>query len=180
MPTNNKTESLYEVLARLQPKLERAEKSSKNPHYKSKYAGLDEFIEVARPVLNEEGCFLTHTLDFVPERTELKEDGTKVHYPRQDFCTCRIIRGEQEIKTQMPLLMGGRDDAQAFGSALTYARRYTLQALLCIATDEPDDDGVKAVGEKKVAAMASGRSNGKTPTSRRAAVEASADAFLKP
>jgi len=180
MPTNNKTESLYEVLARLQPKLERAEKSSKNPHYKSRYAGLDEFIEVARPVLNKEGCFLTHTIDSVREYTELREDGTKVHYPRQDFCTCHIARGEQEIKTQMPILMGGRDDAQAFGSALTYARRYTLQALLCIATDEPDDDGVKAVGENKVAAMASGRSNGKTPTSRRAAVEANVDGFLKP
>lgn len=161
MPTNNKTESLYAVLARVQKKLERAEKSSRNPHYKSLYAGLDEFIEVARPVLNEEGCFLSHSLDFIAERTELREDGTKVHYPRQDFCTCRIIYGDQEVKSSMPLLISGRgDDNQAFGSALTYARRYTLQALLCIATDEPDDDGNAAVGEEAIKAKLGRRGNG--------------------
>jgi len=161
MPTNNKTESLYAVLARVQKKLERAEKSSRNPHYKSLYAGLDEFIEVARPVLNEEGCFLSHSLDFIAERTELREDGTKVHYPRQDFCTCRIVYGDQEVKSSMPLLVSDRgDDNQAFGSALTYARRYTLQALLCIATDEPDDDGNAAVGEEAIKAKLGRRGNG--------------------
>ena len=164
MPTNNKTENLYAVLARVQKKLERAEKSSRNPHFRSMYAGLDEFIEVARPVLNEEGCFLTHSLDFVPERTELREDGTKVHFPRQDFCTCRIVYGDQEVKSSMPLLVssGRGDDNHAFGSALTYARRYTLQALLCIATDEPDDDGNASVGEEVIKAKMGKRGNGAT------------------
>tara|TARA_R110002012_G_scaffold261170_1_gene442967 strand:+ start:428 stop:1156 length:729 start_codon:yes stop_codon:yes gene_type:complete len=43
------------------------------------------------------------------------------------------------IESELPLKQQ-RDGAQAMGSALTYMRRYSLSAMLCLATDE-DDDG---------------------------------------
>ena len=176
---NKETEHIGTVLARAQLKLKKAEKSSDNPYFSSRYAGLDEVIEAIRTPLNEEGIAVVHVTDFTPERTELKEDGTKAHYPRQDFVTCKLIYGDQVLASTMPLRCA-KDDMQSLGSAITYARRYTLQSLACCQTDEPDDDGNAAVGDKKMDAKTSKRSNYKKPTakSRDEAVEANAD-FLK-
>jgi hypothetical protein len=47
----------------------------------------------------------------------------------------------------LPVTIGGRiSDAQAIGSAITYARRYSLQSLVGISADEEDDDGNSASG----------------------------------
>ena len=59
----------------------------------------------------------------------------------------------------MPL-RSAKEDMQSLGSAITYARRYTLQSLLCVATDEPDDDGNAAVGDTAMQAKTSRRGNG--------------------
>ena len=56
-------------------------------------------------------------------------------------------------------------DMQSLGSAITYARRYSLQGICCLATDEPDDDANAAVGteamDKKVSYKKRGNSQPK-------------------
>ena len=165
MQKEKETEHIGTVLARAQLKLKKAEKSSDNPYFSSRYAGLDEVIEATRTALNEEGIAVVHITDFVPERTELKEDGTKVHYPRQDFVKCKLIYGEQELASTM-VLRSAKDDMQSIGSAITYARRYTLQSLVCCQTDEPDDDGNSAVGDEKMKEKVGKRSNYKKPAAK--------------
>ena len=82
----------------------------------------------------------------------------------------------------MPLRCA-KDDMQSIGSAITYARRYTLQSLVCCQTDEPDDDGNSAVGDEKMKEKVGKRSNYKKPAakSQGEAVNKQADElFVKP
>jgi hypothetical protein len=67
------------------------------------------------------------------------------------YCVTKVFhKSGQFIEDEIPLVMGGRNDMQALGSALTYARRYSLQNLFGLAGDETDDDdGNKITPTKK-------------------------------
>lgn len=100
-------------------------KASVNPHFKSKYVDLAGCVEAVIDALNDNGIALiqhTHESDtgvivetmFVHESGETMSCG-KLHVP------------------------ASKHDAQGYGSALTYARRYSLMAACGIAPE--DDDG---------------------------------------
>lgn len=98
-----------------------------NPHFKSKFVSLPSLLETVRPVLNGAGLVLTQAPCVLP-------DG-------QPGLRTRIMHAEtgEHIEDTMPLILS-KQDAQAQGSAITYARRYALMAMLGLAGDE-DDDG---------------------------------------
>jgi hypothetical protein len=100
-----------------------------NPHFKSKYADLAAIFDAARKPLSANGLAIVQTIG----------DGV-LH-------TRLLHTSGQWIASEHPLPMSGRP--QEIGSALTYARRYSLSALIGIAADEDDD------------ANAASRSNGK-------------------
>lgn len=121
------------------------QKSAINPHFKNKYVPLEELIQVIVPVLNEHNFILTQfptTLDGQPAlETQL-----------------RHVSGEVIPSTM--LLLCAKDDPQGQGSAITYARRYSLMSLLGLAADL-DDDGDKArVGMER-------QGNGHAPAAQR-------------
>lgn len=100
-------------------------KTNTNPHFKSRYVGLDGCIEAVIDALNSNGIALlqpTHedatgvTVEtlFVHESGEVLSGG-KLHVPAP------------------------KQDPQGYGSALTYARRYSLMSACGIAPE--DDDG---------------------------------------
>jgi hypothetical protein len=105
----------------------------KNPHFRSSYASLASIIETIKKPLADNGLTVSQTIHGDNEFMFL--DTILLH-----------ISG-QKIVSQMPLLLIKRD-MQALGSALTYARRYSLSAILCIAADE-DDDGNESVTAPK-------------------------------
>ena len=103
-------------------------KSSTNPHFKSRYADLAACVEAVIDALNDNGIALVqHSHDcadgiiietiFIHESGEMISGG-KLHVPAT------------------------KQDAQGYGSAMTYARRYSLQAACGIAPE--DDDGNQA------------------------------------
>ena len=103
-------------------------KSSTNPHFKSRYADLAACVEAVIDALNENGIALVqHSHEcadgiiietiFIHESGEMISGG-KLHVPAT------------------------KQDAQGYGSAMTYARRYSLQAACGIAPE--DDDGNNA------------------------------------
>ena len=162
---NSENDKLPAVLAKAQMELKKAIKSADNPYFKSKYAGLDEVIEACRNVLNKHGIAVTQTVEYVPETTKEERllpnnnhTETVIVTPQQTILVTTLLYGEQSIRSVMPLEYK-RGDMQSLGSAMTYARRYSLQSICCLATDEPDDDGNKAVGEKNVQAKVNKRSN---------------------
>ena len=101
--------------------------------YSFRYATLDKILDMARPVLAEEGLAL-----FQPISTN--EKGAMV------LVTRLLHRSGEWMETSIPLPTPG-GDPQAFGSAVTYLRRYAVTALLGIASDE-DDDANRAAGNQ--------------------------------
>ena len=176
------SDTLTTVLAKAQSELKKAAKSADNPYFKSKYAGLDEVIEACRNTLNKHGIAVTQTVEYTPEVTRTGEKSEdKYTTPQQTLLVTTLLYGDQSIRSVIPLnyKLG---DMQSFGSALTYARRYGLASICCLATEDSlDDDGNKAVGEEKVAAKVNKRSNYRKTKSiaQEVAPATTADEFLK-
>ena len=106
-------------------------KSGKAFTYTFKYTTLDRIIEHVRGPLTANGIWFTQTLEAA--------DGG-----RYKLVTTLMHDSGQSIRSETPLLVGEGGN-QAFGSALTYMRRYALTAMLGIAADE-DDDANRADG----------------------------------
>lgn len=96
-----------------------------NPHFGSKYTSLASLIKATKPALNKYGITLT-------SRTRIAGEIIIVE-------TFLVYKGRPFVRSEWPV---GKvtDMPQKLGSALTYARRYTLQSVLGIAAEE-DDDG---------------------------------------
>jgi ERF superfamily protein len=105
------------------PKLQR---DAINPHFKSSYVSLESLMGQVLPLLNAHGIVL------VQSPTSL--DG-------QPALTTELTHAESgaSYTDTMPLPLD-KPTSQALGSAITYARRYSLMALLGLVADA-DDDG---------------------------------------
>lgn len=116
---------LATALAKAQAAIKPALKDSVNPHFKSKYADLSAIWESCREPLSKNGLSIVQTMDFDAGEVWLK--------------TTLLHSSGESIDGRYPL-RPIKQDPQGFGSALTYARRYCLAALVGIVADE-DDDG---------------------------------------
>lgn len=95
--------------------------------YSYKYADLPDVLSAVRPILNRHG--LTVTQAVAGERGSVS-------------VTTRIYHEAGHVEEFGPIELGGGSDARTAGSAITYARRYSLTAALGIATDDDDDGAV--------------------------------------
>jgi hypothetical protein len=114
---------LISALAKVLPMVGGVKKNSRNPHFKSKYADLSNIIEAIRPLANE-GVWYRQALRQCTGGVEVE--------------TFYIGFG-QEISAGTLFMPADRGNAQGYGSALTYARRYALQTAFGLAAE--DDDG---------------------------------------
>ena len=135
MKTSEQIDELAAALAKAQGMMENAVMNRVNPHFKSKYADLAAIFDAARKPLSANGLAIVQTIG----------DGV-LH-------TRLLHTSGQWIASEHPLPMAGRP--QEIGSALTYARRYSLSALIGIAADEDDD----ATGAEKAHRAASNGKN---------------------
>jgi hypothetical protein len=125
MKTSNETDKIDAALARAQAEMTNPAFDSTNPHFKSKYASLAAVRNGIIPILARHGIACVQEL--------LHEEG-KVG------CATRLSCAGQWIEFAPFYLPPSKGDAQGYGSASTYARRYSLQAVAGVAGDE-DDDG---------------------------------------
>ena len=103
-------------------------KTKNNPHLNSKYADLASCIEAIIDALNDNGIALM-------QKTLQGESGVTVQ-------TVFIHESGEMIDAGYMNIPAVKQDPQGFGSALTYARRYSLMAACGIAPE--DDDGQAA------------------------------------
>ena len=106
-------------------------KTSVNPHFKSKYADLANCIEAVIEALNANGIGLM-------QRTYECKDGVLVE-------TVFIHESGEVMECGMLHVPAGKQDPQGYGSALTYARRYSLLAATGLA---PEDDDANAASRR--------------------------------
>jgi hypothetical protein len=128
----NKSDNIAELakaLSKAQADMSGAKKSSNNPFFKSRYADLKEVIECVKEPFADNG------LSFV--QFPVSNDG---------FAGVEtvIMHSSGEWISNEYMLKVSKNDPQGIGSAITYARRYALQAACGVPSE--DDDGESAMG----------------------------------
>lgn len=119
---------LAKALAAVQSEIGFARKTAVNPHFKNTYANLADIWDACRAALTKNGLSVVQVPDTDGERVVLTT--TLLHTSGQ------WIRGVYPVR---PV----KNDPQSYGSALTYARRYGLAAMVGVVADD-DDDGQRA------------------------------------
>jgi len=120
-----KETNLIESLVKAQSEMTHAAFDQTNPHFKSKFASLKSVIDAIKPALNANGIFfmqVSHPLDH----------GVGIE---TIFC-----KAEEKLSTGVVMVPVDKANAQGLGSALTYAKRYSL-AMACGIAADVDDDG---------------------------------------
>jgi hypothetical protein len=133
----NKSESiagLAAALAKAQGAMKGAVKDSANPFFKSKYADLASVVEAIRAAFSANGLSYIQTVE-PSDKDEVRVETTLLH-SSGEWISCGVLA--------LPV---SKVDAQGYGSALTYARRYSLSAAAGVST-ELDDDGNAASAAK--------------------------------
>jgi hypothetical protein len=116
---------IFKALAKAQKNFEAALKGAQNPHFRSKYADLSNCVDAVRGPLNDCGIFMTQTIESV-------ESGVLI----ETLFAHESGETYQGGKLFMPV---SKHDAQGYGSAITYGRRYSLLTACGVAPE--DDDG---------------------------------------
>lgn len=127
MATSEAINEISTALAKAQGEIANPAKESQNPHFKSHYADLSSGINAIRTALSANGIAFTQLTrlsgDVLMVDTRLSHSSGQ--WIESEFPACRFPAKPQEV-----------------GSALTYARRYALFAIIGIAGE--DDDGEAA------------------------------------
>jgi len=127
--TSTETDEIATALAKAQAAMEGAKKDAANPFYKSKYADLQSVWDACRKALTDNGLSIAQVTGWVGE--------TFVLHTRLLHTSGQWIAGDMPIRCK-------DDTPQAMGSAITYARRYALAAI--VGVYQTDDDAEAAQG----------------------------------
>ena len=120
---------LATALSYAQGQIEAAELTGRNDYLGNRYADLTSVLETVRGPISGEGLAVTQT--FLPI------DGTT------HLVTTLLHKSGQFLRGFLPLQ--GVKDHHSLGSAVTYARRYSLAAMLGVCPQGDDDDAEAAM-----------------------------------
>lgn len=128
--------NLTRIIFEIQQEVPFIGKDSTNPHFKSKYASLEDIWSTLRPVFLKHGILVSQVPGAIKDGA-IEVVTQIIHVASGEFLlSCGY----------MPL---GKEGPQAAGSAITYARRYFLCPMLGIVAGE-DDDAETAEGRSAV------------------------------
>lgn len=132
MASKHTKEEAFVDLVKAQSEIGVVFKSEDNPYFKSKYADINGMLAVVKKPLNDNGWAILQALTTVDGRLGLRtilihESGEKL----EDYCPL----------PECP-------DAQKYGSAITYFRRYALQSILAL---QAQDDDANIASNKVIA-----------------------------
>jgi hypothetical protein len=123
---------IAKALAAAQSEMSNPGFDSQNPHFRNKFASLAAVRNATVPVLAKHGISMTQ---------DIRTEGSGI------ACTTILTHESGQSMTFGPLVMPAtKPDAQGFGSAATYARRYALMAVCGVVGDD-DDDANAATGK---------------------------------
>lgn len=139
------------ALHKAQKNIKGAVRDSTNPHFRSKYADLSSVVEAVKAPLLAEGIVFLQGVSGV-------ENGVAVE------TMLLHVSGEWMASTlEIP---ASKHDAQGYGSAITYGRRYGLQSMCGVPAE--DDDGYAATASAPVKDIGA---RGKVEPRRRKVIE---------
>ena len=121
--------NLCKALVAAFPEIENAAKDKTNPHFRSKYADLGNVVDAIKPALAKHGLAFVQVSHTMIDHAAVE---TVIIHSSGERMPCGVVA--------VPVV---KADAQGFGSAMTYARRYSLSTAFGVAPE--DDDGNAAV-----------------------------------
>jgi hypothetical protein len=124
--------NLAASFSKAQAAIEGAVKGKVNPAFKSKYADLASVWDACREALTDNGLSVV-------------QSPGHLHEGRMEMTTMLLHASGEWMRGSLTIPLG-KVDAQAYGSAVTYARRYALSAFVGVSPD--DDDGAAATKAK--------------------------------
>ena len=128
-------ENLAKALVKAQLEMITPKKGSVNPFFKNKYADLNDVLQAVVPALNNNGIVLLQPLINIEGKNFVK--------------TVLMHESGEMFESLAEIFCKNINDAQAYGSGVTYARRYSLSSICGIGSE--DDDAQKAVQAKPIA-----------------------------
>lgn len=129
MKSSETIAALAAALAKAQAEIQGAIKDKKNPHFKSQYADISNVIDAVRPAYAKYGLSFTQVIHDATDAVGVE--------------TLTIHESGEWLSNGIIFVPVSKKDAQGYGSALTYGRRYSLVAAAGVAQE--DDDGNAAV-----------------------------------
>ena len=128
------TDTLINALVKAQQQIDHVVQDANNPFFKSDYASLKEVIDSVKKPLNENGILLQQV----------------AHDCDNGVCIETIFHGHGgSLSTGKVKIPAAKQDPQAYGSALSYAKRYSLLMACGVATRKEDDDAEAAMQRSK-------------------------------
>ena len=125
---------LSRAMLQIQKNLLPALKDATNPFTRSNYATLNSVMESCRSELLSHGIWLTQLPCPAPVELGAGHIGLET----------RLIHAESgQWISSLAVIPLPKNDPQGMGSAITYARRYSLCAMLGIVTEDDDGEGAK-------------------------------------
>jgi len=129
------TSEIAKAFVAAQKEFAPALKNSTNPHFKSQYVDLAGCIEAVLDALHNHGLALI-------QKTHDAESGVKVE-------TIFLHESGEEMSGGVIHVPADKQTPQGYGSALTYARRYSIMAATGIAPEDDDGNaGTKSMAQK--------------------------------
>jgi len=147
---------LAKALAKAQAKMAGAKKESKNPHLQSRYADLASVWEACRGPLTENDLSIVQALDDSGCADNQICVVTTLLHASGEWIQSRLRMVAARTSRQ-----GEQVDPQIVGSAITYARRYSLAAMVGVS---PEDDDAESTMQRRTEPSAS-KSTGNAPGS---------------
>lgn len=138
MKSSDQINELAAAMAKFQADLKPAIKGNTNPYFKSRYADLQACWDCCREALVKNG------LSVVQGSRESNGEVVTVD--------TRLMHASGQWIESSLTMKPAKADPQGIGSAVTYARRYALSAILGIVADEDDDGNAATHNEPKKAA----------------------------
>jgi len=118
--------ALVEALTKAQMEIDHATRDAKSVHHR--YATLESVISAVKPALNRHGVYIS-------QETAVSDNGVMVQ---------TIFRGHgANLDTGWVEIPVAKNDAHAYGSAMTYARRYSMTTACCLGSADDDGHGAK-------------------------------------
>lgn len=146
----NKSETITELakaLVKFNSEVNKIAKDADNPFFKNNYATLDTIIDEIRPILSKHGLSIMQIPSGDGQNVTLK--------------TLLIHESGEWLESDELTMKPVKNDPQAVGSCITYARRYSLAAFLSLNTGEDDDGNGATYGKDKPKPKGN---NGQTPS----------------
>ncbi|WP_288395397.1 ERF family protein [uncultured Vagococcus sp.] len=128
MKTSEQTNEIFTELVKFRKKVIQPKKDADNPFFKSKYVMLEGVVLSIDNAISDGDLKISYLQEVTSEGNQVSVTTHIIHESGQ-FVTFEHLN--------LPV---SKNDAQAFGSAITYGKRYSLAAAFGI-TSDVDDDG---------------------------------------